>query len=468
MPLPLAKNVSFSGGKSTQAFFIVLIGAGALVLRMILAANLPLWFDEIVSLAGAQRSSSMWSVFTLHVDNNHYLNTLYLRLVGIGTHPLFLRAPSVLAGTAIVIGVFFWPSARSTGHRILLALLFTWSFPLMFLSVYARGYAPMALCALAAFCALDRWLKSPTRPIAALFATLCASAMLFHLTFVTTLAALATYAWYVLSRAGCDQSSILGRMMLPFGPPAALIGFLWMIDGRHMRILGGPLRPLDAVLRDAALLGSGLPNNATFAAAGAALVGLLLMIALERRWYREPESAMLHTSTIVGFPLLFLLVLRPQYLDFRYVFLPLLFGLLLFAEELTTLFSRGVLSRAVATLAVAGYMAGNTIRIAEFARSGTGEWISALRHIESRSSKEAIVDGQKRNDMFYWYYGTYVSPGAVIRSAHANEPAQWLLRKNTGATEPEIIRGDLSYAPVFGLPTDGAYWTLYEERTSRP
>src|SRR5512135_3181929 len=58
---------------------MVLVGA---VLRA-LAARGDLWLDEIWSIEWARKAGSFLGVFTnVHVDNNHYLNTLFLRALG--------------------------------------------------------------------------------------------------------------------------------------------------------------------------------------------------------------------------------------------------------------------------------------------------------------------------------------------------------------------------------------------------
>ena len=98
----------------------LLIGAAGL---RIAAANNDLWLDEIWSLRLAGQVKSPWDVFTsIHHDNNHYLNTLWMWAVGPDRRPLVYRLPSLLAGTAAVAiaGLIGWRRDPTTG---LLALV---------------------------------------------------------------------------------------------------------------------------------------------------------------------------------------------------------------------------------------------------------------------------------------------------------------------------------------------------------
>ena len=58
----------------------IIVSAGALV--RIAAAQGELWLDEIWSYRLAHLAASPFAILTsLHNDNNHYLNTLYLRSI---------------------------------------------------------------------------------------------------------------------------------------------------------------------------------------------------------------------------------------------------------------------------------------------------------------------------------------------------------------------------------------------------
>jgi hypothetical protein len=77
-----------------------LIVAGGVALRL-WAARGELWLDELISLWRAVHAPTWLAIFDgIHSDNNHYLTSLWLRLVGEGHSPLVYRAPSLAAGAA--------------------------------------------------------------------------------------------------------------------------------------------------------------------------------------------------------------------------------------------------------------------------------------------------------------------------------------------------------------------------------
>src|ERR1700676_2982755 len=87
-PLPRARGVQENAAEPRrypgirQLFILscVLLVVVAAILR-IRAAHNDLWLDEIWSLALAHSVSSPLAIFTIHHDNNNYLNTLYLYLL---------------------------------------------------------------------------------------------------------------------------------------------------------------------------------------------------------------------------------------------------------------------------------------------------------------------------------------------------------------------------------------------------
>jgi uncharacterized membrane protein len=78
---------------------IVLIG---LILRA-LAARGDLWFDEIWSLHLTKKATSLLGIFTqIHHDNNNYLNTFSLYILGPQPWLFTYRIPAVLFGAGTI------------------------------------------------------------------------------------------------------------------------------------------------------------------------------------------------------------------------------------------------------------------------------------------------------------------------------------------------------------------------------
>src|SRR5260370_18397604 len=74
----------------------------AAILR-VLATHNDVWLDEIISLGIANQVKSPWQIFSsVHNDNNHYLNTLYLYFMRGQSYGPVYRYLSVLFGVALV------------------------------------------------------------------------------------------------------------------------------------------------------------------------------------------------------------------------------------------------------------------------------------------------------------------------------------------------------------------------------
>src|SRR5205085_12052420 len=86
------------------------------------------WFDEVWSLGFARRARSALDVLRLAHDNNHHLNTLFLRLLGDQPHWYRYRLLSLVTGL-LTIPVAMRLTARD-GRRaaVVTGLLFACSY----------------------------------------------------------------------------------------------------------------------------------------------------------------------------------------------------------------------------------------------------------------------------------------------------------------------------------------------------
>lgn len=78
---------------------LVLLWLAGVVL-LFLCATGDLWFDEIWSLSVALSLPGWSDIFQFRHDNNHILNTLFLRLAGVQSHLMIYRSLTLACGTA--------------------------------------------------------------------------------------------------------------------------------------------------------------------------------------------------------------------------------------------------------------------------------------------------------------------------------------------------------------------------------
>lgn len=381
----------------------------------IAAAQGELWLDEIWSYRLAHLAASPLAILTsLHNDNNHYLNTLYLRSVPEGTSTWWLyRLPALVLGSASVILAALIARARSQAASLAAALFTAASFLLVVYSSEARGYALAVFFAFAAVLSVQRYLD--TRALAwGLAASACAClGLLGHLTFLHALAGLVAL---VLLRAGrTDRGRLLLDLVVLFVAPAALLVFLYWTDLRHLQLGGGPLTSAADIAANALSLGVGGPETggwkivATLAGFGAAIAS----IAAVHRSGSELWILFLVTGLLA--PALTLAVVDTGVVYERYLLVALAFITLSFAWLVDRLAYR---SRPLAGVLVVLFVVANGVRAWELVRTGRSHYLPAMTRILEESPGRQVTLGSDhdfRNGRVVDFYGPFVSGGERIR-----------------------------------------------------
>ena len=88
------------------------IGFAASAILMIAAIRGDLWLDEVMSLKTALTAPGWLALITQNAnDNNHLLNTFFLRLLGWQQHLFVYRLPAVLFGIYTIVALA-WTARR--------------------------------------------------------------------------------------------------------------------------------------------------------------------------------------------------------------------------------------------------------------------------------------------------------------------------------------------------------------------
>lgn len=453
-----------------RLLLLAVIVAG--ILLRVAAARGDLWLDEIWSLAMAKLAGSPAGVFTaLHSDNNHYLNTLWLLAVGPEAGAMAVRGLALLAGSATLIVAVFNPLHFNRSTIGLWLALLAGSPLLVQYSSEARGYAPAAFFALAAFLSFNRFLTTRRQSWLAVFAVACGLGLLAHLTFVCVLAAFA--AWGIMAYKGRPARRAGMVMAAAFVPPALLLVLLWAVDLRHLVAGGGMAWQAGEVFRELLRTALGLPRGPL------ELLGLLLALGAVREVAglaraQRPEWAFFVTALIVAPPLLLAL---PQSFFFapRYFAVGVPFFLMLVALALSRLARQAGRGRWLAALMAATLLTGGVWQDARLALVGRGNYRAAVEFMVNNSPPGAITvgsDNEFRNPMLVYYYAARLPGGKRIscRSlvAAPAAPPDWFIRHDFAAApraEAEFsgaqgeryrLAGEFPYAGLSGW-----HWQLY-------
>ena len=99
-----------------------------------------LWLDKILTVNLAAQVTSPAQVFTrIHLENNHYLNTLWIYLPGPQAAWLAYRLPSLVAGVAAIVLAGFICRRHSNTCALLAMSLVGFSYVMVLFSGEARG-----------------------------------------------------------------------------------------------------------------------------------------------------------------------------------------------------------------------------------------------------------------------------------------------------------------------------------------
>ena len=437
----------------------------------ILAARGALWLDEAWSATFAQEAATPAGVFfRINHDNNHFLNTLWLQLVGPDAPPLVQRALSIACGTAAIVLAAAFARRRGRAAALIAALAFAVSPILVTYGAEARGYAPMVLATLAALLIVDRWLDTQSSRSSLRLTIAALLGMLAQLLMAASLAAIGVWAYFAVRRArgpraalhampslfGCAVAAValvLGVMAL--AAHAAPTGFA--VGSYASFTLGGWGSALGAALGWTLAAGA-LP---AWAAAIAAL-GLVVLLARRRLDVRAPFYAV----AILVYPLTFP-ALRIGNSDIpRYYLLAAVALLLLLAELGGAMVTRGGWRRALSILAIALFVVGSVVLDAGIIANRRGDPGAAIATMQARAPGGATVALDAR-----------MTPVLVIAARRAGYPvniregpcadARFLFVDGNAdsADLPRITRCGKTYsriarAKVFGL--SGTWWWLFE------
>jgi hypothetical protein len=447
------------------------------------SADTSLWLDEIWSIRQVGGLTSPGQILTrIHSDSNHYLNSLWLYLVGSKGNWAGYRAPAVFAGVGAT-ALAGWIGRRRSPATGLFALLLTgFSYVLIVYSSEARGYATLTLFALLAYGALDRHLTTHRPGSGALFSCSATLGLLSHLTFAGFLIAAFPWALLRLRRSHRPARSVVASLALCFVLPGAVFALLYAVDLRFLEVNGGATPGLARCAMESLAWTLGHPGGnalaATVAAASVAALALVAGLAFLAR--TDPPAIVLFGGTIVVAPVLLVLCSGSDVLYVRYFIVPILFLLVLLSYVLGALYSSGRMGRIVSGVLLFGYLYCNGRQLPKLFALGRGDNAGAIAYLRDHSRDHPIT---VTGDIDFRI-------GTVVEFFRATEPAdrslryltttqysdrgvEWLVCEQESfkdPTPPDREYGDaeghrFAFVKTFpAAPLSGLHWFIYHNR----
>lgn len=418
-----------------------------LALRLLTADN-DLWLDEIWTLWLLGQIQSVGDIFWgISHDNNHFLNSLHLYLVGETASPLLQRAASVAAGvgTIAAAGAFGW--RRSPLHGLTAMTVFALSYPMVHFGSEARGYAALVLFTVLAVHFLEGHLEGRGRWQRWLFGGSVGLGLLAHLNMASAAAVLLPWTLWVTGRRDRSLGGILRggwSVLLPtlVGalPAVAVVAAGWLVRGG---ITLGGYDPFVAELFLHAYglllaLEVGLPAQLS----PAALAGSAVTVVAAAIWWRDGGwRRSLYVCGVLCLPLCAFVVQLPSTHFSRYF---LVFGtfLLLFVADMLAEVMRGRRGAGIALLGL--FLIGQGVSLHTLIRHGRGHYTELLRRVTADGP--AVVSGSDvMQELVVTYYAERLGLPAVFvpnRQACRLQP-EWYI-----ASSPRYWERQAGFHPV--------------------
>ena len=450
---------------------------GPLVVLLLLVASAlrvmgvydDFWLDEIWSSRVSGELAYWWQVFThpsARYDNNHPLNTMLMWAQGVHPGWRLYRVPHVLAGVASVAVAAIILRRRGPLEALVGTLLVGFSYPLVFFSSEARGYALVVFFALVAFDALERYLASRGWFSNVVYVVACALGLLAHLTFVYFLAAAVAWSTMRFARERRGGGFVAWHLLRLHLLPGASLALLYVVFVRHLTIGGAPTEALFDAVRNA--LGDLLGAEESPDLAVALILASFLLLVINIRTLRAGRDDLwVFLVTVVVTPfvvvtLQILIVEARQPIMARYFLVPFAFVLIGWSVLLSDgLRRRGVWRVASASLVV-GFVALNLYHTVLFLRVGRGHYHDAVTYMATyppgRTPPPVIVissDHPLRTGWVLSFYSRFLPPQQQMVIYDDKDPTRLAPRTNG---PPMWL---VFHSPLHGQPPHGAALDQY-------
>jgi len=306
--------------------WVLAFGLAVAVLLRAAGLSTEVWMDEILSVRLVEGLRSPFGVFTdIHSDNNHYLNSLWLWVVGSPAPGWMMRLPTLVLGAALVVLAYRVTRSRGQTEAAITAALFAVSYPLIHYSSEARGYGYLVFFTLAAYGAFRSWTSAGGARAGAVYAVSSAFALLAHLGFATVFAALVLWSVLEVIDSREERARVAWSHSGVHLLPAVTLLVLYLIDIRYMSAAGGFARlgPLESLAGAAGLVTGVAPGAVGLLVALCAWAAIAFGV---RSRYHESRNETVFLVAAITFS--FVSGALPGYGYPRYYLTALLFSLL--------------------------------------------------------------------------------------------------------------------------------------------
>jgi hypothetical protein len=237
--------------------------------------------------------------------------------------------------------------------------------------------------------------------------------------------------------------------------PIVLLLAFYFVAIRGMEVGGGPKYQVTPLLIKTASYMLGGPASGAAAGIAALLAVASIYVVLVYLMF-ERDDRWIFYAVLIVVPLGLIAILLPVPLSVRYFMISVAASLALLSSGYAALLRRGVACRGIGLVLLAVFVAGNAVNIGNLLRFGRGQYLAALRFMETHSNSREVVitsDHDFRNRMLVNYYKRYLERADYtryvdratldqenVRAKGASLGAEWLILHRFDLTEqPERV-----------------------------
>ncbi len=358
-------------------------------------------------------------------------------------------------------------------------ILTSWSYLLIHFGTEARGYSLAIFFTLLAWYALQQFEERRSWIWIVVFWSAVMLGFLAHLDFAVCFAGLVVWSLWRFTRNRQEWRQAVLDLFALFTVPVALMLVFYFVAIRGMEVASGPTYPLwPLVVKTASYTLGGPASGATagiialLAVAALCVVLICLMVDRDDRW--------IFYAVVIVAPLALIAIQRPEQLYLRYFMISVAASLLMLAAGYPALPRPGVAGLGLALMLLTIFVIGNAANTITLLRFGRGQYLAALRFIETHSVESQIVvtsDHDFRNAMLVNYYKRYLERPDSMR--YTNGPtlkeggADWLILHRFELTRPpdrvtDVYRNTYQLVRIYRYSDLSGWNWLFFHNLNRP
>ena len=391
-PNPAAAAPDGQGLKFPAWPAVVLLVAAAAI--RIVAAHNDLWLDEIWSLTNVRATSSPLDIVTkIHLDNNHYLNSLWMYpFRDRGNWPGY-RIPAIVAGVGCVLLAGMIGRRQNARAGLIAMFLVGFSYVNILYSSEARGYSEVVFFSFVSFYALGKFMENGS----------CQAALVCSVSSILGFAAdpiflnfyLAALLWtgWSLARSASGRARIAKSLLACHTAPGAFFAAIYLVDLRHMVVGGGSPAGLWETYARSLAWAFGAPPHGFATAPAILTTALFVAAAIGLARHQQSDLLVFFFGAIVAVPLLLTVIHHSDVIYVRYFIIGMSFLLIAFSFILAELFQRSVPWRMACVLLMAGYFVINGSSTVALLKHGRGSYSEAVRFMIQNTKGPEVTFG---------------------------------------------------------------------------